>query len=55
MPLYEDFSNFYTDGNDSDMRKQMDESYRQAVPLAQQFWNDADVDIRFKAGDQTLN
>lgn len=54
MPLFEDFSNYYTDGNDNDIKKIMDESYRQAVPLVQQFWNDADVDIRFKAGDQTL-
>lgn len=32
----------------------MGENYRQGVTLQQQFWNEADIDTRFRAGDQTL-
>lgn len=53
MPQFDNINEHYTD-DDQSMRHRMDESYRQAVPLVQQFWNDADIDIRFKAGDQTL-
>jgi hypothetical protein len=44
---------FYIDGN-VDLKRRMDNSYRQAIPLIQQFWNEADIDVRFNAGDQTL-
>lgn len=53
MPDIHNINSYYID-DDRDMRHRMDESYRQAVPLVQQYWNDADIDIRFKAGDQTL-
>jgi hypothetical protein len=32
----------------------MDDVYSQAVTLNQSFWSEADIDTRFKAGDQTL-
>lgn len=53
MRHYDDYTKYYTD-DDRAMKNQMDESYRQAVPLVQQYWNDADIDVRFRAGDQTL-
>jgi len=54
MPLFEDFSSYYKDGNDSDIKNIMEDSYKQAMPLVQQFFSEADIDQRFKAGDQTL-
>lgn len=48
-----DMSPYYVD-NDHHIRQMMDESYRASIPLTQQFWNEADIDTRFKCGDQTL-
>lgn len=48
-----DYTKYYVDG-DSDIKKVMDEAYRQSITMVQQFWNEADIDIRFRAGDQTL-
>jgi len=44
---------FYIDG-DISLKRRMDSYYRQSLPLTQQFWNEADIDVRFNAGDQTL-
>jgi hypothetical protein len=44
---------YFTDES-YDIKKRMDNSYRQSLPLTQQFWNEADIDVRFNAGDQTL-
>src|SRR5882672_7968458 len=50
---YSDLSPYYTDGN-SDIKRRMEESYRESMTLQQQFWNEADIDTRFFCGDQTL-
>lgn len=44
---------YFVDGS-TDLKRRMDDSYRQSLPLTQQFWNEADIDCRFNAGDQTL-
>ncbi len=50
---YSDLSPYYTDGN-SDIKRRMEESYRESMTLQQQFWNEADIDVRFFCGDQSL-
>jgi len=48
---------YYCDGHGDDERqilKIMDDKYAEAVTLNQSFWSEADIDTRFKAGDQTL-
>jgi len=40
--------------DDRNILATMQENYRQGVTLQQQFWNEADIDTRFRAGDQTL-
>ena len=32
----------------------MEETYAQSITINQSFWSEADIDNRFKAGDQTL-
>ena len=46
-------SNYYVDG-DKDILKLMDYTYSKYVTINQSFWSEADLDNRFKAGDQTL-
>lgn len=53
MAKNNDYRKYYTDGN-SDIRKVMDDAYRESITDIQQFWTEADVDLRFKAGDQTI-
>lgn len=53
MPKNLDLRSYYTDDSQS-VKKMMDEAYRSSLPLTQQFWNEADIDTRFKSGDQTL-
>lgn len=48
-----DLSQYYVDG-DSDIKNMMEESYRESLTFTQQFWNEADIDLRFLAGDQTI-
>ena len=50
---FPDLTPYYVDGS-LDMKTRMEESYRQGITLQQQFWNEADIDTRFVAGDQTL-
>lgn len=47
------YANSYVD-DDRDILQVMQENYREGVTLQQQFWNEADIDTRFRAGDQTL-
>ena len=50
---FPDLSPYYV--TDSlDIKKRMEEEYRQGITLQQQFWNEADIDTRFLCGDQTL-
>jgi hypothetical protein len=44
---------YYTDG-DNDIKKLMDYTYSKNITINQSFWSEADIDTRFKAGDQTL-
>lgn len=48
-----DFTSYYVDDH-PEIKRMMDEVYRSGIPLVQQFWNEADIDTRFKCGDQTL-
>lgn len=50
---FPDLSPYYADG-DLDIKKRVDDSYRQHITQHQQFWNEADIDTRFFCGDQTL-
>lgn len=53
MSIYPDLTPYYSDDS-TDIRYRMNEYYRQGITLQQQFWNEADIDTRFRAGDQTL-
>lgn len=49
-------NNFYVDGgsSESSITKVMNETYNQYISQTQAFWNEARIDQRFLAGDQTL-
>lgn len=44
---------YYTDG-DKAVHELMEYHYASAIQINQSFWSEADIDARFKAGDQTL-
>ena len=44
---------YYADG-DRDVKKMMEDAYAQALTINQDYWIEADIDTRFKAGDQQL-
>jgi len=48
-----DYSAYYTE-DDKGILQRMDDTYAQSITINQSFWNEADIDTRFKAGDQTL-
>ncbi len=55
MPLSPPILDFIFDkGADNDIRKITDAYYAQSITLMQSFWSEADIDMRFLAGDQTL-
>jgi hypothetical protein len=47
---------YYQDGGEQErsIKKMMDDTYNQASTLNLAYWTEADIDTRFKAGDQTL-
>ena len=47
-------SSYYTSGSVSPIVRDINRKYQQDISLQQQFWVQADIDLRFKAGDQTL-
>lgn len=57
MNLYQrldhDYYPYYTD-DDKGILERMDTTYAQSITINQSFWSEADIDTRFKAGDQTL-
>src|SRR5580693_642794 len=54
MTLFPQLSDsFYVD-NDHDILKLMDYTYAKYITINQSFWSEADIDNRFKVGDQTL-
>ena len=44
---------YYNDG-DTSIKEMMEYYYAMAIQINQSFWSEADIDSRFKAGDQTL-
>lgn len=42
---------YYTEGDQS-VQHMLDETYAQAITINQSFWSEADIDTRFKVGDQ---
>lgn len=54
MTLFPQLSDTYYVDNDHDILKLMDYTYAKNITINQSFWSEADVDSRFKAGDQTI-
>jgi len=50
---FSDLTPYYTDDSMT-IKARMEQSYREGITLNQQYWNEADIDTRFHAGDQTL-
>lgn len=48
-----DFYAYQTD-DDKDIHARMEQAYAESITINQSFWSEADIDSRFKAGDQTL-
>lgn len=48
-----DFYSYQTE-HDKDIKTRMEQTYAQSITINQSFWSEADIDSRFKAGDQTL-
>lgn len=44
---------YYTDG-DRGVHEMVEHAYASAIQINQSFWSEADIDTRFKVGDQTL-
>lgn len=54
MTLFPQLSDTYYVDNDHNVLKLMDYTYAKYITINQSFWSEADLDSRFKAGDQTL-
>lgn len=54
MTLFPQLSDTYYTDNDSSILKLMDYTYSKNIQINQSFWSEADIDVRFKVGDQTL-
>lgn len=54
MTLFPQLSDTYYVDNDHNILKLMDYTYAKNITINQSFWSEADIDNRFKAGDQTL-
>lgn len=54
MTLFPQLSDTYYVDNDHNILKLMDYTYSKYITINQSFWSEADIDSRFKAGDQTL-
>lgn len=48
-----DFYSYQTD-DDKGVKSMMEQTYANSITINQSFWSEADLDSRFKAGDQTL-
>lgn len=48
-----DYYSYQTD-DDKDLKLIMENAYAQSITINQSFWSEADIDTRFKAGDQEL-
>lgn len=54
MTLFPQLSDSYYTDQDTNILKQMDYTYAKYIQINQSFWSEADIDTRFKVGDQTL-
>lgn len=54
MTMFPQLSDSYYVDNDHNLLKRMDYDYAKYIQINQSFWSEADIDNRFKAGDQTL-
>jgi len=45
---------WYISETDRHILQKMDETYKQSITIQQSFWSEADLDARFRAGDQTI-
>ena len=54
MTLFPQLSDSYYTDQDHSVLKQMDYTYAKYIQINQSFWSEADTDVRFKVGDQTL-
>lgn len=54
MTIFPQLGDTYYVDNDKDILKLMDYTYAKNIQVNQAFWSEADMDSRFKAGDQTL-
>lgn len=54
MTLFPQLSESYYVENDHNILKLMDYTYAKYITINQSFWSEADIDSRFKAGDQTV-
>ena len=53
MALFQPDPGFYTDNNKLILDR-MNQFYADSITINQSFWSEADTDVRFEAGDQTL-
>ncbi len=54
MSLFPQLTDSYYVDNDHSLLKQMDYTYAKYITINQSFWSEAEIDNRFKVGDQTL-
>ena len=52
-PMDNSFYSYHTE-HDKDIKERMETMYAQSITINQSFWSEADIDTRFRAGDQTL-
>lgn len=46
--------NYYIPQEDKTLLERMDLAYTESITINQSFWSEADIDVRFREGDQTL-
>jgi hypothetical protein len=54
MTLFPSLDQSYYTENDTSFLQYMDDIYSKNITINQSFWSEADIDSRFKVGDQTL-
>ena len=52
MSLFPQLSDSYYVDNDHNILKMMDYTYAKNITINQVFWTEADIDARYKSGDQ---
>ncbi len=52
-PMNNSYYSYQTE-HDKDIKERMQTTYAQSITINQSFWSEADIDARFRAGDQTL-